>query len=154
MVKLKDNRKDALKCTDERLKLTQEALSGKLTITMRLHMVLCVCILIPTVHAPTGIRIVKFMTWEESLTAKIDRVRSKELTLLRVAAIYKALNFTLMASSPMIICIVTLTVYGALGGELTASYAVNPVTNKMFANSLVFHECPCHAGRPSPRFLS
>ena len=43
--------------------------------------------------------------------------------MLRVAAIYKALNFTLMASSPMIICITTLTVFGALGGELTASTA-------------------------------
>ena len=95
VAKLKDIRKDALKCTDERLKLTQEALSG--------------------------IRIVKYMAWEQSLTAKIDNVRSQELALLRVAAIYKALNFTLMASSPMIICITTLAVYGALGGELTAS---------------------------------
>ncbi len=97
VAKLKSIRKDALKCTDERLKLTQEALSG--------------------------IRIVKFMAWEHSLTEKIDRVRTKELALLRAAAIYKALNFTLMASSPMIICITTLTVYGALGGKLTASTA-------------------------------
>ena len=97
VAKLKDIRKEALKCTDERLKLTQEALSG--------------------------IRIVKYMAWEQSLTAKIDDVRGKELALLRVASIYKALNFTLMASSPMIICITTLAVYGALGGELTASTA-------------------------------
>ena len=63
------------------------------------------------------------MAWEQSLTEKIEKVRSEELALLRIAAIYKALNFTLMASSPMIICIVTLTVYGTLGGELSASCA-------------------------------
>lgn len=72
------------------------------------------------------------MTWEERLTEKINRVRTKELALLRIAAIYKALNFTLMASSPMIICITTLTVYGALGGQLTASYAVQQTPMKTF----------------------
>ena len=93
------------------------------------------------------------MTWEQSLTEKIDRVRSKELALLRVAAIYKALNFTLMASSPMIICITTLTVYGAFGGELTASYAVNPATSQHTRTGLSFMSVPCHAGLPSQLFL-
>jgi ABC-type bacteriocin/lantibiotic exporter with double-glycine peptidase domain len=97
VAKLKEIRKLALACTDERLKLTTEAL--------------------------TGIRIVKFMAWEQSLIRKIDAVRTRELGLLRKAAIFKALNFTLLASSPMLICIATLTMFGALGGELTASTA-------------------------------
>jgi hypothetical protein len=54
---------------------------------------------------------------------RTQAVRQEELWLLRKAAIYKALNFTLMASSPMIITIVTLALYGALGNELTASVA-------------------------------
>ena len=48
VAKLKEIRKLALACTDERLKLTMEAL--------------------------TGIRIVKFMAWEQSLIRKIDAV--------------------------------------------------------------------------------
>ena len=97
VAKLKELRKQALQCTDERLKLITEAL--------------------------TGIRIVKYMAWEPSLVKKIDAVRTRELALLRRAAIFKAANFTLMASSPMLICIATLTAYGAMGNELTASTA-------------------------------
>ena len=75
MAKLKELRKQALQCTDERLKLITEAL--------------------------TGIRIVKYMAWESSLVKKSDAVRTRELALLRRAAIFKAANFTLMASRPM-----------------------------------------------------
>ena len=97
MRQLQNNRRLGLKQTDERLKLVQEVMSG--------------------------IRIIKFMSWEESFVERIGGVRERELALFRRAAIVMSLFQTLMQATPIVVCVLTLGLYALLGNTITASTA-------------------------------
>lgn len=97
MRQLQNNRRLGLKQTDERLKLVQEVMSG--------------------------IRIIKFMSWEESFVERIGDVRQRELALFRRAAIIMSLFQTLMQATPIVVCVMTLGLYALLGNTITASTA-------------------------------
>ena len=96
--KLRKYQKDILKYTDQRVKITQEVMSG--------------------------IRIIKLMAWEKSFYDKIGVVRNKEIQKIRVQAIYRALYFSLSMSVPIITVTLSLAVYTVVEGHrLTASTA-------------------------------
>lgn len=97
MRNLQNNRRLGLKQTDERLKLVQEVMSG--------------------------IRIIKFMSWEESFVERIGDVRERELALFRRAAIIMSLFQTMMQATPIVVCVMTLGLYALLGNTITASTA-------------------------------
>jgi uncharacterized membrane protein len=71
----------------------------------------------------SGIRILKFMSWEESFVERIGIVRNRELALFRRAALIMSLFQTLMQATPIVVCVVTLGVYAVLGNQITASTA-------------------------------
>lgn len=97
MRELQTNRRLGLKETDERLKLVQEVMSG--------------------------IRIIKFMSWEDSFVGRIGDVRNSELALFRRAALIMSLFQTLMEATPIIVTVLTLGLYAILGNTVTASTA-------------------------------
>ena len=97
MRQLHTNRRLGLKQTDKRLQLVQEVMSG--------------------------IRIIKFMSWEESFVERIGVVRGTELKLFRRAAVIMSIFQTLMQATPIVVCVITLGLYAMLGNEITASTA-------------------------------
>jgi ABC-type multidrug transport system fused ATPase/permease subunit len=71
-----------------------------------------------------GIRIVKFMSWEQKFEDKIGDIRAQELRFFQKTALVQAAQFTLANTTPIAISLVTLWAYTALfGNELTASTA-------------------------------
>ena len=71
-----------------------------------------------------GIRIVKFMSWEQKFEDKIGDIRAQELRFFQKTALVQAAQFTLANTTPIAISLVTLWAYTVLfGNELTASTA-------------------------------
>ena len=68
-----------------------------------------------------GIRAVKFYAWELFFEKRINDVRVKELAGLRGYALQTSVNSTLMMTAPVLVAIVTLTVYAGVGGQFTAA---------------------------------
>ena len=83
--KLRRYQKKILEYSDARVKVTQEVMSG--------------------------IRIIKLMAWEKSFFEKIGVIRNKELQMIRIQAIYRALYFALSMSVPIITTTLALAVY-------------------------------------------
>ena len=71
----------------------------------------------------SGIRILKFMGWESSFVDKITVVREQELGLLRQSTVYRAMFYSVMMSTPLIVTVMTLGIYTLLGNPLTPSIA-------------------------------
>ena len=96
--KLRALRQGVLKNTDKRAKVTTDMLSG--------------------------IRVVKFMSWEQPFHDKISRIRATELSVFRKTAWLQAANTTIMATAPILITVATLWSYTAVFGHaLTPSTA-------------------------------
>ncbi|KAM4693780.1 ATP-binding cassette sub-family C member 10 isoform 1-T2 [Discoglossus pictus] len=89
------NNKEMLKHKDARVKLMTELLSG--------------------------MRVVKFYTWEEHFSNAISSLRAKELRSLRAIKLLDAVCVYLWAALPVLICIITFTTYVLLGHQLTAA---------------------------------
>ncbi len=98
MRKLRGFQRSILKYTDDRIKKTQEVMSG--------------------------IRIIKLMAWEASFAGQVKSIRDDELRMVRKSAVYRALFYTVAMSVPIIIVTVTLGVYTMVdGNRLTPSTA-------------------------------
>nr|XP_033792775.1 multidrug resistance-associated protein 7 isoform X2 [Geotrypetes seraphini] len=69
----------------------------------------------------SGIRIIKFYTWEKHFTDKVNDFREKELSRLRVLKYLDAVCVYLWAALPVLISILTFITYVLLGHELTAA---------------------------------
>ncbi|CAG5133932.1 unnamed protein product [Candidula unifasciata] len=84
-----------MKHKDERVKLTNELLSG--------------------------IRVVKFYAWEQHFTARINSIREKELLYLRGRKYLDAMCVYFWATTPVMISILTFSTYVVMGKTLTAA---------------------------------
>ncbi|XP_053568742.1 ATP-binding cassette sub-family C member 10 isoform X2 [Bombina bombina] len=89
------NNKEMLKHKDARVKLMTELLSG--------------------------MRVVKFYTWEEHFSHSVSALREKELRSLRAIKLLDALCVYLWAALPVLVSIITFITYVLLGHQLTAA---------------------------------
>ncbi|NXM27509.1 MRP7 protein, partial [Oxyruncus cristatus] len=89
------NSKEMLKHKDARVKLMTEFLSG--------------------------IRVIKYYTWEKHFGSKINACRAKELQKLRAISYLDAVCVYLWAALPVVISIATFITYSLLGHQLTAT---------------------------------
>ncbi|KAM4772481.1 ATP-binding cassette sub-family C member 10 [Rhinophrynus dorsalis] len=89
------NNKDMLKHKDARVKLMTELLSG--------------------------IRVVKFYTWEKHFARSVSALRGQELRSLRAIKLLDAVCVYLWAALPVLISIITFITYVLLGHQLTAA---------------------------------
>ena len=69
----------------------------------------------------SGIRVIKFFVWEDFFSGRIDSHRSKELDYLKGRKYLDAICVYLWATTPVLISVVTFTMYTLLGHELTAA---------------------------------
>ncbi|NWQ62281.1 MRP7 protein, partial [Neopipo cinnamomea] len=89
------NSKEMLKHKDTRVKLMTEFLSG--------------------------IRVIKYYTWEKHFGTRINACRAKELQKLRAISYLDAVCVYLWAALPVVISIATFVTYALLGHQLTAT---------------------------------
>ncbi|CAN2387511.1 ATP-binding cassette [Pristimantis euphronides] len=89
------NNKEMLQHKDARVKLVTELLSG--------------------------MRVVKFYTWEEHFARQVSRLREQELRSLRAIKLLDAVCVYLWASLPVLTSIITFITYVLLGHQLTAA---------------------------------
>ena len=68
-----------------------------------------------------GIRVIKYFTWEDYFTNKVNRIRKTELTQLAGRKYMDALCVFLWAVTPVLISVTTFTTYVLTGGQLTAA---------------------------------
>lgn len=99
---LKKIRASMLKHTDERVKWTNEILQG--------------------------IRAVKLYGYERKFIAKVEAIRSDELQRLMISRMVRAINVWISYTSPVLVCVVSLTAYVLLGNTLTAAVAFPAIT--------------------------
>nr|XP_039260711.1 multidrug resistance-associated protein 4-like isoform X5 [Styela clava] len=69
----------------------------------------------------TGMRIIKMYAWEKPFAKLVSDVRRKEVKRILMASSIKAFNFCFFVCQDKILTFVTLIVYVALGGTVTAS---------------------------------
>ncbi|KAH9261828.1 hypothetical protein BASA81_000484 [Batrachochytrium salamandrivorans] len=90
------NDRKAVKITDERVKVVNEAIQGVMG--------------------------VKMSSWEDSLSAKIESIRQREVALLRQSIGLKAFSSAYMMSTPAMTAVVAIAVYASvLGGVINPS---------------------------------
>ncbi|XP_056410690.1 LOW QUALITY PROTEIN: ATP-binding cassette sub-family C member 10 [Hyla sarda] len=89
------NNKEMLKHKDARVKLVTELLSG--------------------------MRVVKFYTWEEHFVRRVSQLRDQELRSLRAIKLLDAVCVYLWAALPVLVSIITFITYVLLGHQLTAA---------------------------------
>ncbi|XP_040207675.1 ATP-binding cassette sub-family C member 10 [Rana temporaria] len=93
--RIMNNNKELLRHKDARVKLVTELLSG--------------------------MRVVKFYTWEEHFARQLTILRRKELRSLRAIKLLDAVCVYLWAALPVLVCIITFVTYVLLGNQLTAA---------------------------------
>ncbi|KAG6603009.1 ATP-binding Cassette (ABC) Superfamily [Phytophthora cinnamomi] len=84
---------DLLTVIDERVKVTSESLQG--------------------------IRVMKFYAWEESLAHRVEKIRAKEIALLRKFHLYQVVNTVMLFLTPAFLSGVTLGIYVAINGTIS-----------------------------------
>eukprot|EP00884_Botryococcus_braunii_P012469 jgi/Botrbrau1/21222/Bobra.39_2s0023.1 len=70
-----------------------------------------------------GIRAIKLYAWEEPYQQRILALRDAELSQIRRAALLSAANSILFLGGPVVVALASFSVFGALGGRLTAEVA-------------------------------
>ena len=70
-----------------------------------------------------GIRIIKFFTWEDSYSKRVNEVRKTELVTLKSVAYIQAFSNFAWTSIPLLVSLVTFVVYSLSGNVLTAEVA-------------------------------
>jgi ABC-type multidrug transport system fused ATPase/permease subunit len=93
--KIKDLQAFQMKLKDERVKLTNEILNG--------------------------IKALKLYAWEPSFEEQIAAIRSKEIKMLRKAAMLTAFTEFMMGMSPFLFTFASFVTWTLLGNELTPS---------------------------------
>ena len=68
----------------------------------------------------SGINIIKFYTWEDPFSAKIEGYRGEELRELKRKAKYQVALYAVMTGAPILVILVTIATYVGTGGELNA----------------------------------
>jgi ATP-binding cassette subfamily C (CFTR/MRP) protein 10 len=68
-----------------------------------------------------GIRVIKFFTWETYFNTRVTKVRKEELKYLKGRKYLDAICVYLWATTPVIISVLTFSLYSLLGNELTAA---------------------------------
>jgi ABC-type multidrug transport system fused ATPase/permease subunit len=86
-------RMKATKITDQRVKITQEAIQG--------------------------VRVIKYQGWEEAIIERIEGLRTDELKYVRIMLNARAYLSAIMQVQPVFAAILTFVVFGAVGGTLT-----------------------------------
>ncbi|CAG8439704.1 11549_t:CDS:10 [Acaulospora morrowiae] len=94
MASLVNTRRDAQKVTDERVKLTQELLQG--------------------------IRVIKYYAWEDSFLENLNKLRSKEIGLVKHLLLIRAIILGISSVIPVFASILSFIVFVLAGGNLTA----------------------------------
>ncbi|ETP17049.1 hypothetical protein F441_08462 [Phytophthora nicotianae CJ01A1] len=89
--------KQLLKVIDERVKVTSEALQG--------------------------IRVMKFYAWEDSLAQRVDKLRVREVALLRKFHLYQVINTVMLFVTPTYLSGVTLGLYMLIRNEISVVQA-------------------------------
>ncbi|KAK1938124.1 Canalicular multispecific organic anion transporter 2 [Phytophthora citrophthora] len=89
--------KQLLKVIDERVKVTSEALQG--------------------------IRVMKFYAWEDSLAKRVDKLRLREVKLLRKFHLYQVVNTVMLFVTPTYLSGVTLGLYMLIRNHITVVQA-------------------------------
>ncbi|RLN14167.1 hypothetical protein BBO99_00006130 [Phytophthora kernoviae] len=84
---------DLLNVIDERVRVTSESLQG--------------------------IRVMKFYAWEESLACRVEKIRAKEIALLRKFHLYHVTNTVMLFLTPAFLSGVTLGIYLAIHGTIS-----------------------------------
>ncbi|XP_027755076.1 multidrug resistance-associated protein 7 [Empidonax traillii] len=69
----------------------------------------------------SGIRVIKYYTWEKHFGTRINACRAKELQKLRAISYLDAVCVYLWAALPVVISIATFVTYALLGHQLTAT---------------------------------
>ena len=69
----------------------------------------------------TGIRVVKFMSWEPYFAEKVHQARTKELKYLKGRKYLDAICVYLWCTTPVLISVLTFATYVLLGNSLTAA---------------------------------
>ena len=72
----------------------------------------------------SGVRVVKFMSWEPYFAQKIHQARSKELKFLKGRKYLDAICVYLWATTPVLISVLTFATYVLLGNSLTAAKGI------------------------------
>lgn len=93
--RIMSNNKEMLQWKDARVKLMAELLSG--------------------------MRVVKFYTWEEHFARQVSKLREQELRCLRTIKLLDAVCVYLWAALPVLVLIITFLTYVLLGHQLTAA---------------------------------
>ncbi|GMF40067.1 unnamed protein product [Phytophthora lilii] len=89
--------KQLLKVIDERVKVTSEALQG--------------------------IRVMKFYAWEDSLAKRVDKLRVREVALLRKFHLYQVINTVMLFVTPTYLSGATLGLYMLIRNHITVVQA-------------------------------
>ncbi|KAG2801319.1 ABC transporter C family member 10, partial [Phytophthora cactorum] len=89
--------KQLLKVIDERVKVMSEALQG--------------------------IRVMKFYAWEDSLAQRVDKLRLREVALLRKFHLYQVINTVMLFVTPTYLSGVTLGLYMLIRNDITVVQA-------------------------------
>ena len=69
----------------------------------------------------SGIRVIKYFTWEDVFTEKVQQTRQEELRYLAGRKYLDALCVYLWATTPVLISVLTFVIYVMLGNTLTAA---------------------------------
>ncbi|CAG8752395.1 3801_t:CDS:2, partial [Acaulospora colombiana] len=105
MASLANIRRKAQKVTDERVKLTQEILQG--------------------------IRVIKYYAWEDSFLENLNKLREKEIGLIRRLLVIRAVILGISSVIPVFASILSFIVFVLAGGDLT--------TDVVFASLALFN---------------
>ncbi|GMF19703.1 unnamed protein product [Phytophthora fragariaefolia] len=66
-----------------------------------------------------GIRVMKFYAWEESLAHRVEKIRAKEIALLRKFHLYQVVNTVILFLTPAFLSGITLGIYVAINGTIS-----------------------------------
>lgn len=70
-----------------------------------------------------GIRVIKFFAWEDSFREKVGGVRNAEMATLRKSAYLRAVSSFFWTVTPLLVSVVTFTMYSLLDNTLDAATA-------------------------------
>ncbi|KAJ1504501.1 hypothetical protein HMI54_006942, partial [Coelomomyces lativittatus] len=69
----------------------------------------------------TAIKLIKFYAWEIPFSERIHAIRKREMELMKKTLLVKAINYTFVFATPVIIAIVALSIYQLVLGNLTST---------------------------------
>jgi ATP-binding cassette subfamily C (CFTR/MRP) protein 10 len=77
-----------------------------------------------------GIRVIKFYTWENYFSNKINDIRESELKQLRFKKYLDAFCVYFWACTPILMSVFTFSTYVLIGNQLTPSKVIKKIIRK------------------------